>query len=187
MLYCINKKKDLEGSVKTIFSVSSQIQAMLFATQTLAIPPPLWGGATPGPGSAFSINRWRAFSKKFARYDNLFQSNLILHPDSHVTTRTSVISLGEASSHEANITLTCALIQRGSQGGKQKNNLRNILILSSGVILHQDAIQTQVSLSHRETGSDRVVELWPGWVHHQAVFDILFATILLVFTSLGNN
>ena len=47
-----------------------------------------------------------------------FQSQLVLHPESHVTTRTSVISLGEALSNADNITLTCALVQRGNQGGK---------------------------------------------------------------------
>ena len=57
----------------------------------------------------------------------------------------------------------------------------------SGVILHQDAIQTQISLSHRKTVIDHVTELWPGLVQHQAIFDILLAALILAFSSMGKN
>ena len=60
-------------------------------------------------------------------------------------------------------------------------------VTCSGVILHQNAIQTQISLSHRKTVTDHVIELWPGWAHHQAVFDILFAALILFFSSLGKK
>ena len=108
-----------------------------------------------------------------------------------MTTRTSVISLGEALSDEANITLTCALVQRGRQGWENtqilvSNTRKRTFLSSSGVILHQDAIQTQVSLSHRKTVTDHVIELWPGLVQHQAVFDILFVVLILAFSSMGN-
>ena len=60
-------------------------------------------------------------------------------------------------------------------------------VTCSGVILHQNAIQTQISLSHQKTVTDHVIELWPGWAHHQAVFDILFAALILFFSSLGKK
>ena len=78
--------------------------------------------------------------------------------------------------------------------GKQKYtqiykiSLIIVLFSSSGVILHQDAIQTQLSLSHhRKTFTGHVIELWPGLVHHQAVFDIIFAALILVFSSIGKK
>ena len=92
---------------------------------------------------------------------------MLLHPDSHVATRTSVISLGEAlRDTEDNLSLTCALVQRGARG----------------VILHQDAIQTQISFPHRKTVTEHV-----DWVQHQAVLDILLASLILVFSSIGKN